>query len=103
MSKLASVIGELDEEELHLAKRELDAGSLAKLITERINEKNADSWNNICPVCHTPIEEESMTLIFGPSGLRKKASFCATDCLEYFLQRIKQQKQVHKLKEEEEQ
>ena len=32
-----------------------------------------------------PVSFLSLTLIFGPKGLRKKASFSATDCLEYFL------------------
>jgi hypothetical protein len=33
-------------------------------------------------------------LIFGPKDFRKKASFCALDCLEYFIEKIKKEKKA---------
>ena len=42
-----------------------------------------------CAVCGAAIEAESTsttTLVFGPESFKKKATFCARDCLTYFLQ-----------------
>jgi hypothetical protein len=91
MNRLAKVINELDNEELALLKKDLDEGNISRLIAQKIKESHESSWNRVCPVCQSPIKEESMTLMFGPKDLRKKASFCAPDCLEYFLHMLKEQ------------
>jgi hypothetical protein len=93
MNKLSKMINELDADELMLIKKDLDAGNIQALLNQRINEKKERDWNKVCPVCHTPLDEnEGMMLTFGPKDLRKRASFCAPDCLEYFLQRSREQK-----------
>jgi hypothetical protein len=92
MNKLTRMINELDEEDLRLIKHDLEAGNIEKLINNKIHEKRLSDLNKVCPVCQTPIDEESLILIFGPKGLRKKASFCAIDCLEYFIERIKRER-----------
>ena len=92
MNRLAKLIEGLDEEDLRLIKKDLEAGNIEKLINQRLQEKREADFNKVCPVCQSPIEEEGLTLVFGPKGLKKKASFCAQDCLEYFLNRIKQEK-----------
>jgi len=89
MNKLSKIIDDLDENELELIKRDLEAGHIEKLINQKINEKKEQDFNKVCPVCQTPIDEDSLTLIFGPKGLRRKASFCALDCLQYFVNKIK--------------
>jgi hypothetical protein len=89
MNKLTRLIEDLDEDDLRLLKRDLEAGNIEKLINNKIREKRLADYNKVCPVCQSPIDEESLTLVFGPKGLRKKASFCAIDCLEYFIERIK--------------
>jgi hypothetical protein len=94
MNKLSKLISELDEEDLKLIQKDLEAGNLDKLISQKIREKTQADFNKVCPVCQAPTDEESITLIFGPKGLRKKASFCALDCLEYFINRIKKQKKI---------
>jgi hypothetical protein len=94
MNKLTRLIESLDEEDLRLIKQDLEAGSIEKLINHKIREQKQADYNKVCPVCQTPIDEESLTLIFGPKGLRKKASFCAIDCLEYFIERIKREKKA---------
>ena len=92
MNRLARLIENLDEEDLKLIKKDLELGNIERLINKKLQEKKEVDFNKVCPVCQTPIEEEGLTLVFGPKGLRKKASFCAQDCLEYFLNRIKQEK-----------
>ncbi|MFH0870384.1 MAG: hypothetical protein V1866_05000 [archaeon] len=89
MNKLSKIINELDEDELELIRKDLEAGHIERLINQRITEKKEQDFNKVCPVCQTPIDEESLTLIFGPKGLKRKASFCALDCLQYFVNKIK--------------
>lgn len=92
MNRLAKIIKSLDEEELKLIKKDLEDGNIERLINKRLFEIREADLNRVCPVCNTPIGEESLTLMFGPLGLRKKASFCALDCLEYFLNKMKIEK-----------
>ncbi|HJX05354.1 MAG TPA: hypothetical protein VJ461_01450 [Candidatus Nanoarchaeia archaeon] len=92
MNRLARLIENLDEEDLKLIKKDLELGNIERLINKKLQEKKEVDFNKVCPVCQTPIDEEGFTIIFGPKGLRKKASFCARDCLEYFLSKIKQEK-----------
>ncbi|MEM1988393.1 MAG: hypothetical protein QXS41_00945 [Candidatus Woesearchaeota archaeon] len=58
---------------------------LIKLIDSKI-EKFEES-NKFCAVCGSPISEidEPFVLLFGKRGIRKKAYFCGSDCLNYFL------------------
>ena len=93
MNKLAKLIENLSEEDLRLIKKDLEAGNIERLINKKLQEKREEDFNKVCPVCQTPVGEENLILIFGPKGLRKKASFCALDCLEYFLNKIKQEKE----------
>lgn len=92
MNKLARLINELDEEDLELIRKDLEAGNLDRLIRHKFMEKQGQESNKVCPVCQTPISDDSLTLIFGPKDFRKKASFCALDCLEYFIDKIKKEK-----------
>ncbi len=93
MNRLARFVDNLREEDLELLKKDLEAGNIERLINKKIKEKREEDFNKVCPVCHANAEEENLTLIFGPKGLRKKASFCALDCLEYFLNKVKQERQ----------
>jgi len=96
MNRLAKLIESLDEADLKLIKKDLEFGNIERLVNKKLEEKKEVDFNKVCPVCQTSIGEEPMTLIFGHKGLRKKASFCAMDCLEYFLNRIKQNKKAER-------
>ncbi|MBW2990618.1 hypothetical protein KY348_02845 [Candidatus Woesearchaeota archaeon] len=93
MNKLTRLIDNLSEKDLKLLKKDLETGNIEKLINRKLQEKREEDFNKVCPVCQSSIKEESLALIFGPAGLRKKASFCALDCLEYFLNKVKQTKE----------
>ncbi len=94
MTKLTDVIGNMSQEELMALKSELDTGHINRFVSDKIQEKAVLNAGRICPVCHTEVDDECITLIFGPRDLRKKASFCAADCLEYFLKsKIKMEEQ----------
>ena len=90
MSDISKAIGEMSQEELLRLKQELDQGKIVRLVSKRISQVQGDP-NSVCPVCHSQVDDESMTLVFGPAGLRQKASFCAADCLKYFLDKMRPQ------------
>lgn len=54
-------------------------------VIERMNSR-------ICATCGNKLDlnTKNLTLHFGPEDFKKKASFCAFDCLEFFLQQLKQ-------------
>ena len=83
----------LEYDELLKVKSDLNKGGdgiriiLDNKIKDEIKKKNA-----FCTVCASKIEPESTTqfhLAFGPDDLRKEISFCAVDCMEYFLKEFK--------------
>ncbi|MDD5086195.1 MAG: hypothetical protein PHV16_00405 [Candidatus Nanoarchaeia archaeon] len=97
MEKIKEMMNSLGYEELVNIKKDLDInqGNLIKdIIKQRINDIESND-NSICVVCGralNPHVTDHYTLVFGPSDLRKKANFCALDCLQYFLSQIKHAK-----------
>ena len=87
MNKLAKLINSLDSDDLKKIKKDLVEGNLLKLVDDKL--KKLGDFNKVCPVCGTPTKEDHITISFGEPGLRKKASFCGEDCLEYFLRDMK--------------
>ena len=53
-------------------------------VIERMNSR-------VCATCGNQLNSETknLSLHFGPEDFKKKASFCAFDCLEFFLQQLK--------------
>lgn len=91
---MREIVPGLEHDELVKVKKDLDTGGihLRKLIDSQI-KKNEKEHEQYCSTCQARIDPESTTtytLIFGPDSFKKKATFCATDCLEYFLSQVKQ-------------
>ena len=99
MNRLIELINELPIEDLRLLKKDVIVGNMEKLINKRINLHDNRGVKQ-CPVCHNNVDEDiDKVLIFGPAGLRKKAVFCAYDCMEYFLRKLKGQDEFLRRKE----
>ncbi len=52
-----------------------------------------------CSMCGNDLEPQSTsnyTIMFGPEGFKKKASFCALDCMEFFVGKLKEIKNNQK-------
>lgn len=87
--KLTKMLGNLEYSELQKVKRDLDSGSL--LIKHLVEKKIAEvetSDRSLCASCGSIMSKENSeiyTLLFGAQSVRKKASFCGTDCLHEFL------------------
>jgi hypothetical protein len=99
MEKIKEMMDKLGHEELINLKKDLE-GNQGNIIKDIINQRIKDiegNENSICVVCGrslNPYLIDHYTLIFGPRDLRKKANFCALDCLQYFLSQIKQTKTI---------
>ncbi|MFT4250288.1 MAG: hypothetical protein ACMXYD_02925 [Candidatus Woesearchaeota archaeon] len=85
MNKLARIIETLSAKELVLIQQDLQAGTLQRLIQQRLHEQQRGS-NKHCPVCQATIRSnEAIKIEFGSPDLRRAAYFDATDCLEHFI------------------
>ena len=92
--KVNEIIDMLNYEELVDLQRDLfgGGGSIKQVVNNRIKEVN-DSQTRVCATCGGTVNlsvNHEYTLIFGPKDLKKRASFCAVDCLEYFFVQLKQ-------------
>jgi hypothetical protein len=88
-----TIIHSLDYEDLQQLKYELSSGNtqLIQLINRKIEDKEKHH-GTVCTTCAASIDPRSRhnyTLVFGPIDFRKRASFCAVDCLQYFLVKMK--------------
>jgi len=96
--KLRGIIDNLEHKDLIKLQKDLEEEGIhiKKLISDKIQQIE-DSEKAVCAVCGNPINPyytEHYKLIFGPRDFRKKASFCALDCLEFFLKNLKQSKTI---------
>ncbi len=101
--KLRDVMDYLEYEELVKMKADLSMGGihLARMIDDKIREET-NKHQDCCCICNNqmdPYNVNNFTLVFGPADLRKKASFCAVDCLEYFLKNLKEMRTEQKTTE----
>lgn len=90
MEKLNNFLENLSLEELQRLIEEHETGAFKKKLDDKLTE-NIHTRKN-CPVCHTPVEEGTLTLTFGTKDFRRKATFCAYDCLLYFANNINEKK-----------
>lgn len=93
MSEIEQIIATLDLKELVKVKKDLDSGgeTLNRIVSSKIRDKIRKHGTHCC-VCNSridPFSVSNFTLVFGPEDMRKKATFCAIDCMEYFLKNLK--------------
>ncbi len=91
--KLREIVENLDHEDLMKLEKDLLSGAIhiKKLVNDQIKEIE-EKEKKSCTTCGKPINpyySSYFTIIFGPPDLKKKASFCEVDCLEYFLANFK--------------
>ncbi len=87
--KLKDAINSLDYDDLVRVNQDLREGGheLRSMIEQNIVEKERESGKT-CHVCSSEINQNSpqnYTITLGPEGLKRKASFCALDCLKFFI------------------
>jgi hypothetical protein len=92
--KIREVIEFLSFDELQKMKRDLESGGfhLLTLVQQKIKEQEI-AHKQICSYCGNELDPNSIhnyTMVFGPYDFRKKATFCGVDCMESFLNNMKQ-------------
>lgn len=89
--KFKELMENVDYDDLSKLRSDLLSGGkhIKNLVAKRMEELEQDA--KICAVCGKPIivGDDSFTLIFGRDDFKKRASFCAIDCLDYFLTHVK--------------
>ncbi|MBI4739604.1 hypothetical protein HY772_08770 [Candidatus Woesearchaeota archaeon] len=94
--RLRDVIDGIDYGDLQKLKADLTNVGLylRKFVDQKIAEHER-KHERICAGCQTTIDPYSTTnytLIFGPDDLKRRATFCALDCLKYFISSREAQK-----------
>jgi hypothetical protein len=85
MNRLVKLIAEMSTEDLKLIKRDLEEGTLHRLVQVRLNELEQRKQ---CPVCGRELSkgDQKFALEFGPADLRQRAHFDEYDCMIYFIE-----------------
>lgn len=93
-ARLRDIVQNLEHEDLVKMMKDIDVTGgihLKNLLKAQIkeNEKQHEQFCSTCAGKLDPNSTNNFTLIFGPDDFKKKASFCALDCMEYFLENLK--------------
>lgn len=101
--KFSDFISCLNYDEVLDLKQDLSVGGLRvkKIVNQKIKEYNS-SHRKICATCLSDLSPDSSsnyTLLFGPESFKKKASFCAIDCLDYFVKHLSNMKKSNEFSE----
>ena len=91
--RFVDIVSSLEYEELIELQRDLFNGARGtrQVISNKIKEITAKE-SRTCGTCGDFINlrvASEFTLILGTSTMKKRASFCALDCLEYFATNLK--------------
>ncbi|MFH1133574.1 MAG: hypothetical protein V1735_03725 [Nanoarchaeota archaeon] len=93
---LTSFLQSLELQELLALRRDLSSGCIVikRELAKRIQEERKQHASH-CTTCQAPIDPSSastFTVLFGPDDFKKRASFCAMDCMSYFMERLKNER-----------
>jgi hypothetical protein len=85
MNKIIKFLDELNDEELFEFEKDVKTGTIQKFVDQK--KEYFKIRDKACSVCGNNVGEDSLVLIFGDPriGIRRKAHFCGTDCMEYFM------------------
>ena len=92
--KIMEIISSLEYEELVDLQRDLFTGGsgIKQVVSNKLKEINATE-SRTCGSCGTEVNlrvANEFTMILGTSDIKKRVSFCAIDCMEYFTKSLKQ-------------
>ncbi len=85
MNKIVRFLDELNDEEIYEFEKDIKSGTIQKFIDQK--KEYFKIKDKACSACGNNVNEDSLVLIYGDPriGIRRKAHFCGTDCMEYFV------------------
>jgi hypothetical protein len=85
MNSIFRFLDELNDEELYAFEKDMKNGTIQKFIDQK--KEYFKVRDKLCTSCGNNINEDCLVLIYGDPriSIRRKAHFCGTDCMEYFL------------------
>lgn len=90
---LKDAVRQIEHDDLLKMMKDIEKGGLQmrKILQDQIaqNEKRHDVNCATCSSAIDPDNSRTFTLMFGPPDFRKRATFCAHDCLEFFIEKLK--------------
>lgn len=91
--RFRELIDELEHSDLTKLYRDLctDGNYIKQILAEKIKEIE-EQEQRICATCGNkinPFYVNDYVLMFGPRDFKKRAYFCAMDCMEYFIFQLK--------------
>ena len=94
MRKVRQVMQKLKHEDLVTIQKDLfNGGTKLRDIVSGCLREIEEAETRVCTNCGSKVNvdrAENFTLMFGPISMKKKASFCALDCLQYFFDNMKE-------------
>lgn len=87
-NELKDRINDMDLPALKFLEKNLIDGTLKQYLRKKITLLD----DKVCANCMSKVDpfQESFTLQFGQEDFRKQAHFCALDCMEYFIDGMKE-------------
>jgi len=94
--KIKTMLGALSYNELMTLKRDVDSGALLlqHIVNSKVNELEHEH-RKFCANCNKELSlniDDVYTLVFGDKTIKKKATFCGTDCLNSFINILQDEK-----------
>jgi hypothetical protein len=94
MKRFEELLEALSYDELVALKKDIDSQALhTKSVLEAKLKKKMREFEKCCAVCSSELRlysRSNYTLVFGPDDFKKKASFCGLDCLQYFINHLRE-------------
>ena len=85
MNNFIKFLDELSDDELHEFEKDIKSGTIQKFIEQK--KEYFKVKDKSCSVCGNSVGEDCLVLVYGDprTSIRRKAHFCGTDCMEYFV------------------
>lgn len=92
--RMKGLLSKMEDIELHHLKKDLlEEDSVMRQLIEQELSRRALEHKHICTACGSDLQgTNQFTLLFGPEGFKKRASFCGLDCMEQFTAKLREHK-----------
>jgi hypothetical protein len=96
MSNIIKLLDEMSDEELYEFEKDIKSGTIQKFIDQK--KEYFKVKDKSCSVCGNSVDQDCLVLIYGDprTSIRRKAHFCGTDCMEYFMNKNIRKNKVDK-------